>query len=311
MIERVILRTSLSGKKLFSRGKVRDIWEIPKVPGYDATDLLLMVTTDRISAFDVVMKQGAPDLGKIRNQISLYWFKHFKERFPNHIFSADQKVCTSVVNRWDKAKNDLNGRSLLMRKAKVLPVECVVRGYLAGSGWKDYQEKDRMICGIKLPSGLKESEELSKPIFTPATKNSKGHDENITFDKMVEIVGGPTAEILRDTSLKIYEKAKTLARICGIIIADTKFEFGAYNGKIILIDELLTPDSSRFWDPASYQPGKSQPSFDKQPLRDWLKESGWDKTPPPPRLSQEVIEGMRKRYVIAYERLIGKLWTAS
>jgi len=307
MMDRVILRTLL-GKKFFSRGKVRDTWSIPEVPGYDATDLLLMITTDRISAYDVVMKQGVPDLGKLRNQISLYWFEYFKEKFPNHIFSGNQSVCLSVVNKWIQKMNDLNGRCVLVRKAKVFPVECVVRGYLAGSAWKNYQETGK-VCGIKLPAGLRESEELANPIFTPATKANSGHDENISFDKMVKIVGGETTEILRDMSLKIYSSARRLAMICGIIIADTKFEFGICDGKIMIVDELLTPDSSRFWPKEGYKPGQSQPSLDKQPLRDWLKNSGWNKQPPPPRLPEEVINGMRRRHIAAYEMLIGKFWT--
>jgi phosphoribosylaminoimidazole-succinocarboxamide synthase len=306
-MERVILETKIPGKKLFARGKVRDTWVIPAWPRTDGEKLLLMITTDRISAFDVVMSRGVPDLGKIRNQISLFWFERLKDICPNHIFSTDQQLCAATIKERDREKNDLIGRSVLVYPARVILVECVVRGYLAGSAWESYQ-KDEPISGIKLPPGLKEAEELPQPIFTPSTKAKTGHDQNIDFDTMVKMVGGGMTEKLRSLSLQIYQEAVQWARICGIIIADTKFEFGIRNGQIIVVDELLTPDSSRFWDLAEYKPSRPQPSFDKQPLRDWLKASGWNKQPPPPPLSDEVIVGMKGRYVEAYERLVGKIW---
>lgn len=306
-MERVILETEIPGKELFARGKVRDTWVIPAGPGTDGEKLLLMITTDRISAFDVVMSRGVPDLGKIRNQISLFWFERLKDICPNHIFSTDQQLCAATIKEKDREKNDLMGRSVLVYPAQVILVECVVRGYLAGSAWESYQ-KDEPISGIKLPPGLKEAEELPQPIFTPTTKAKAGHDQNIGFDTMVKMVGVGMAVKLRSLSLQIYQEAVQWARICGIIIADTKFEFGIHNGKIIVVDELLTPDSSRFWDLAGYKPGRPQPSFDKQPLRDWLKATGWNKQPPPPSLSDEVIVGMKGRYVEAYERLVGKIW---
>lgn len=304
---KVLLKTEIPDKKLFApRGKVRDTWEIPGWPRTNGEKLLLMITTDRISAFDSVVG-GVPELGKIRNQISLFWFDRLKSACPNHLFSSNQQLCADTIKAKYREQNDLMGRCALVYLAKVFPVECVVRGYLAGSAWESYQ-KDGTVCGIKLRSGLKEGEELSPPIFTPATKARTGHDENITFDEMVRLVGASTAEILRDFSLRLYIEAARWARICGIIIADTKFEFGLRNGQIIVVDELLTPDSSRFWDAAEYKPGRSQPSFDKQPLRDWLKASGWNRQPPAPALPDEVVTGMRERYVTAYEWLVGKTW---
>lgn len=304
---KTLLKTEIPKQKLYARGKVRDTWIIPARLGTKLEQLLLMITTDRISAFDVIMPQGVPDLGKIRNQISLFWFNRLKTICPNHIFSSDQQVCVENIEKKYQKLNDLIGRSVLVFWAKVIPIEWVVRGYLAGSAWESYKENGK-ICGIKLPPGLKEAEELPQPIFTPATKAKINHDENIDFDTMVKLVGGEVAEILRDKSLQLYTEANSWAKICGIIIADTKFEFGFYKNKLILIDELLTPDSSRFWDLATYKPGGPQPSFDKQPLRDWLKATGWNRNPPPPNLPDKVIRGMRERYIEAYERLVGKFW---
>jgi phosphoribosylaminoimidazole-succinocarboxamide synthase len=306
-VEKVLLETKIPGKELFARGKVRDTWKIPDWPRINGENLLLMITTDRISAFDVVMSRGVPDLGKIRNQISLFWFERLKHICPNHIFSTDQQLCAATVKEGDREKNDLIGRSVLIYPAKVIPVECVVRGFLAGSAWESYQ-KDKTVCGIKLPPGLKEAEELPQPIFTPATKARIGHDENVDFDTMVKMVGRETAEKLRHLSFQFYAEADQWARICGIIIADTKVEFGIRDDQIILVDELLTPDSSRLWDSSEYEPDRSQLSFDKQPLRDWLKTSGWDRESPPPQLPDEVMDGIRERYVEAYERLVGNVW---
>ena len=307
METRVLLETNIPDKTLSSRGKVRDTWEIPGWPRTNNEKLLLMITTDRISAFDVVMSRGVPELGKIRNQISLFWFGRLQSICPNHIFSADQTLCTATIKEKYRELNDPMGRSVLVYPAEVFPIECVVRGYLAGSAWESYQETGK-VCGIPLPPGLKEAEELPEPIFTPATKAETGHDENITFDTMVKMVGGEAAETLRELSLRLYIEAARWARICGIIIADTKFEFGLRNSEIIVVDELLTPDSSRFWDTIEHKPGGPQPSFDKQPLRDWLKASGWNRQPPAPPLPDEVIEGTRARYIEAFERLVGKIW---
>lgn len=307
METRIVLETNIPDKTLFSRGKVRDTWEIPGWPRTNNEKLLLMITTDRISAFDMVMSQGVPELGKIRNQISLFWFGRLRSICPNHIFSADQTLCAATIKEKYRELNDPMGRSVLVYPAEVFPVECVVRGYLSGSAWESYQATGK-VCGISLPPGLKEAEELPQPIFTPATKAETGHDENITFDTMVKMVGGEIAERLRELSLRFYTEANKWSKICGIIIADTKFEFGMCKDQIMMVDELLTPDSSRFWDSATYKPGGPQPSFDKQLLRDWLKASGWGKTPPPPPLPDEVIEGTHERYKEAYERLVGKIW---
>jgi phosphoribosylaminoimidazole-succinocarboxamide synthase len=305
--KKVILETDIPGKKLYRRGKVRDTYRIPGWPRTDNEELLLMITTDRSSAFDIVMSRGIPELGKIRNQISLFWFELLKDICPNHIFSADQQLCARTVKKQYREPNDLIGRSVLVYPAAVFPVECVVRGFLDGSAWESYKETGE-VCGIKLQPELKRAEELPQPIFTPATKARTGHDENITFDGMAELVGGGIAEKLRDLSLRLYIEADRWARTRGIIIADTKFEFGLRPGQIVIADELLTPDSSRFWEAVLHKPGRPQPSFDKQPLRDWLKDSGWDKKPPPPDLPDEVIDKMRERYATAYERLVGKTW---
>lgn len=305
-MKQAVLEVNLPAK-LFARGKVRDNFTIPNT-GKDGGEGLLMVTTDRISAFDVVMFQGVPELGKIRNQISLFWFGYLEDICPNHILSSDQSICVGRFKKSDIAKNDLMGRCVLVSPVDVIPVECVVRGYLTGSAWEAYQ-KDEPICGVELPRGYKESEMLPFPIFTPTTKAKIGHDEPITFWDLVGLLGKKDAYKLRDKSLTLYGAAVKYARRNGIIIADTKFEFGIDGkGKIILIDEALTPDSSRFWDNNIYKPGGSQPSFDKQPLRDWLETSGWNKESPPPELPDEVIEGIKNRYKKAYEFLTGKYW---
>ena len=276
------------------RGKVRDI--------YDLGDSLLIVATDRISAFDVVMPTGIPDKGKVLTGLTLYWFEVLGDMVPHHLL-------TSRVADYPEACREyaglLAGRSMLVRKAEVLPVECVVRGYLAGGGWREYRETGA-VCGVRLPAGLEEAERLPAPAFTPTTKAESGHDLPLTFDEVREMVGGETAELIRSRSLALYEKAAGMALQRGIIIADTKFEWGRAGDEVILVDEVLTPDSSRFWPADAYRPGRSQPSFDKQYLRDWLETSGWNKEPPAPELPEEVVEQTRRRYVEAYERLTGR-----
>ncbi|REJ65082.1 MAG: phosphoribosylaminoimidazolesuccinocarboxamide synthase [Planctomycetota bacterium] len=286
----VVLETSLSPYPV-RRGKVRDI--------YDLGDQLLLVSTDRISAFDWVLPTGIPDKGRILTQQSAFWFDWLKE--PNHLLTADVDAMDLPAS---VDRGPLTGRSMLVRKTQVVPIECVVRGYLSGSGWREYQDS-LSVCGVPLPSGLVESDRLAEPIFTPATKAEAGHDENISFERMVEIVGGEVAEELRHRSLAIYLRGAELARQKGVIIADTKFEFGMIDEELILIDEVLTPDSSRFWPAADYAPGSGQPSFDKQFVRDWLIESGWDRNSPPPALPAEVVAKTREKYVEAYERVTG------
>jgi phosphoribosylaminoimidazole-succinocarboxamide synthase len=274
------------------RGKVRDV--------YDLGDRLLLIATDRISAFDWVLPSGIPDKGRVLTQISAFWFEKLGE--PHHLISGDinDAPLPDGVDR-----KSLAGRSMLVRKTSVVPIECVVRGYLSGSGWKEYRERGT-VCGIRLPSGLRESDRLPEPIFTPATKAESGHDENISFEQMVDAVGQETADELRRRSLGVYQRGAEWARTKGLIIADTKFEWGRTNDGIILIDEVLTPDSSRFWPADLYEPGHGQPSFDKQFVRDWLEQSGWDKNSPPPQLPQEVIDRTRAKYVEAFELLTGK-----
>ena len=289
-----IPKTQFDDLSLVRQGKVRDI--------FDTGDFLLMVTTDRLSAFDVVLPDIIPDKGKVLNQISVFWFKQMETIVKNHII-------TTNVNEYPedfKPHSDaLDKRSMLVKKAEPLPVECIVRGYITGSGWSSYQ-KEGHVCGIKLPEGLKESEKLAEPLFTPSSKAEIGdHDINISFDEAVKLVGSDTALKLKDLSLEIYKKGAEYALTKGIIIADTKFEFGMLDGEIILIDEILTPDSSRFWPLKEYEPGKSQNSFDKQYVRDWLIESGWDKNPPGPKLPQEVIDTVSKTYKEIYTRLTG------
>ncbi len=291
----VISQTDFKSLVLKGRGKVRDI--------YDLGDRLLIVATDRISAFDVVMPNPIPDKGRILTQLSKFWFDLTREIIPNHVISTEMKDFPPECDRY---RDDLNHRSMLVLKADPLPVECVVRGYLAGSGWEEYR-KTGEICGISLPRGLLESSKLEKPIFTPATKAEHGlHDENITFEKMEKIVGKDLAQRLKAVTVAIYQKARDFAERKGILIADTKMEFGMKDGQLILIDELLTPDSSRFWPKEGYTPGGSQRSFDKQYLRDYLLSIKWDKTPPAPELPEEVIQKTREKYLEAYERLVGK-----
>jgi phosphoribosylaminoimidazole-succinocarboxamide synthase len=279
------------------RGKVRDV--------YDLGDKLLLVATDRISAFDWVMASGIPDKGRILTQLSKFWFDRLN--VPNHLISTD---VDSIDLPFGSRPAELAGRSTLVKKCRVAPVECVVRGYLEGSGWKEYQ-KSRSVCGIPLPEGLVQCAKLPEPIFTPATKAEHGHDENISFEQMAEIVGQSAAEELRRLSMDVYTRAAEHALARGIIIADTKFEWGSLaapedSNNWILIDEVLTPDSSRFWPADQYQPGRAQPSFDKQFLREWLETTDWDKNSPPPPLPETVIQGTRAKYLEAYERLTGK-----
>ncbi len=288
----VVLQTDLPGLPL-RRGKVRDV--------YDLGDRLLLVGTDRISAFDWVLPTGIPDKGRILTQISAFWFDFLG--VPHHLITTDvdQMDLPPGVNR-----QMLAGRTSLVHKTKVVPIECVVRGYLAGSGWKEYRTSGT-VCGIRLRSGLVESARLDEPIFTPATKAQSGHDENISMDRMIAEVGRAVAEELRDRSLEIFQRGATYAAQQGILIADTKFEWGWHDGQLILIDEVLTPDSSRFWPADQYQPGRAQPSFDKQFVRDWLETTGWDKNSPPPPLPDDVVQNTRRKYLEAFQRLTGRV----
>ncbi|MGA3162917.1 MAG: phosphoribosylaminoimidazolesuccinocarboxamide synthase [Verrucomicrobiota bacterium] len=289
-----VLQLDLPGVKKLKSGKVREV--------FDLGDALLFVATDRLSAFDVIMPNGIPRKGEVLTQISYFWFAQTESFQPNHLISrANEPPPKNLQPFADK----LARRSMIVKKCEPLAIECVVRGYLAGSGWKEYQ-KSRTVCGIKLPPGLKESSELPEPIFTPATKAETGHDENISFAEAAKIVGADIAEKARAASLKIYNFARDYARRRGIIIADTKFEFGLDNGKLILIDEVLTPDSSRFWPADQYQPGRGQPSFDKQFVRDYLETLDWDKTPPGPKLPDDVVAKTTAKYLEAYEKLTGE-----
>jgi phosphoribosylaminoimidazole-succinocarboxamide synthase len=289
-----VTRTDLPDIPLFRRGKVRDVYDL----GQD----LLIVATDRISAFDVIMPNGIPDKGKILTQMSLFWFDFTRDIVDNHIVSASvEDYPPPLGNHADL----LEGRSMLVRKTEPYPVECVARGYLAGTGWKDYLETGG-ICGIPLPEGLEQAERLPETIFTPATKADTGHDENISFEQAAEVVGFETLTRLKELTITIYEKARAYAQQRGIIISDTKFEFGATSNGIILIDEILTPDSSRFWPASTYQAGRSPVSFDKQFVRDYLESLDWDKTPPAPALPDEIVEKTREKYVEAYELLTGR-----
>ncbi|MDA8214642.1 MAG: phosphoribosylaminoimidazolesuccinocarboxamide synthase, partial [Nitrospiraceae bacterium] len=280
----IVMETNFSDIKFLRRGKVRDVYEID--------DYLLIVATDRISAFDVVLPNGIPDKGKVLTQISIYWFNQMKDIIENHIVATEVKDYPQILHKY---KDVLEGRSMLVKKAKPMPVECIVRGYLSGSGWKEYKEKGT-VCGIKLPEGLVESSRLDEPIFTPSTKAEEGHDINISFDEMKKIVGDELGEKLKDASLKVYKKGRELAEKKGIIIADTKMEFGIYENKLILIDELLTPDSSRFWSIKDYQPGKGQDSFDKQIVRDYLLTLDWNQTYPGPTLPDDIVQKTAARY---------------
>ena len=289
-----VLQFDLPGIRKIKSGKVREI--------FDLGDRLLFVATDRISAFDCIMPNGIPRKGEVLTQISYFWFAQTESFQPNHLLSRPNQPLPANLQPFADL---LSQRSMIVRKAKPLAIECVVRGYLAGSGWKEYRER-QTVCGIKLPAGLKESSELPQPIFTPATKAETGHDENISFEQAAGIVGAEIAEKVRAASLKIYNFARDYARKRGIIIADTKFEFGELEGKLLLIDEVLTPDSSRFWPADQYQPGKGQPSFDKQFVRDYLETLDWDKSPPAPALPAEVVKRTESKYLEAYERLTGK-----
>ena len=292
-----LLKLELPGVKKLKSGKVREV--------FDLGDCLLFVATDRISAFDCIMPNGIPRKGEVLTQISNFWFDQTKTFQANHLLGRDALDTPALANLPAALKTQLARRSMLVKKAAPLAIECVVRGYLAGSGWKEYQ-KSRTVCGIKLPDGLQESSELPQPIFTPATKAETGHDENISYEEAAKITGAEIAEQARAASLKIYEFARAYARRRGIIIADTKFEFGMFEGKLVLIDEVLTPDSSRFWPADQYQPGKGQPSFDKQFVRDYLDTPAWDKNPPAPALPPDVVAKTSEKYLEAYERLTGK-----
>ena len=290
----VLLETSIPYLKLHNKGKVREIFEI------DGN--LLLVATDRISAFDVILPNGIPHKGKVLTQMSEFWFELIGELTENHLITTSIDEIDKIT---EEDRDLLRGRSMLVKKVDVIPVECIVRGYLAGSGWKEYKEHGT-VCKINLPDNLKESDKLPEPIFTPSTKAESGHDENISFEEAVKITGKELAEEIRQKSIAIYKKASEYALTKGIIISDTKFEWGKYGDKVILIDEVLTPDSSRFWPMESYSPGKPQPSFDKQFVRDYLESCGWDKNPPPPLLPEDIIRTTSKKYLEAYTKLTGK-----
>ncbi|OGX18671.1 MAG: phosphoribosylaminoimidazolesuccinocarboxamide synthase [Omnitrophica WOR_2 bacterium RBG_13_44_8b] len=294
MSEEVLLTTDFSGLKFFKRGKVRDV--------YDLGDKLLIVSTDRISCFDVVLSCGIPYKGEVLNKLSVFWFDFTKRIIPNHSITADINKYPPDLKKYSK---EISGRSMLVQKTSPLPVECVVRGYLSGSGWKEYKEK-QSVCGIKLPPGLLESSRLPEVIFTPSTKADVGHDMNVDQEYIANIVGKKTADELRKMSIEIYKQASRYAETKGIIIADTKFEFGMHKDKIILIDEALTPDSSRFWPKDQYKAGGPQASFDKQFARDYLESLAWDKKPPAPKLPEEIIEKTSRKYLEAYKRLAGE-----
>ncbi|MEG9436267.1 phosphoribosylaminoimidazolesuccinocarboxamide synthase [Edaphobacter sp. HDX4] len=291
-----LLETSLGSLALTARGKVRDIYSLSE-------DELLFVATDRISAFDHVLGSGIPDKGRILTQLSLFWFDFLKDVVKNHVLTADVAQFPSMLAPYT---DQLEGRSMLVRRATMFPVECVVRAYLSGSGWKDYQATGA-VCGIALPSGLRESDRLPEPIFTPAAKiNTGGHDENISFEDVVAAVGAENANALRKLTLDIFEKASAHAESRGLILADTKFEFGVVDGEIILADEVLTPDSSRYWPAESYSPGGAQPSFDKQYVRDYLESIRWNKQDPAPSLPEEIIEKTRAKYLEAFRLITGR-----
>jgi phosphoribosylaminoimidazole-succinocarboxamide synthase len=289
----IVVETNLP-EKILSKGKVRDIYELQN-------DLLL-VATDRISAFDVVLPDPIPSKGVCLTQLSKFWFEYTKNIIPNHVISTDIEDFPEALQKF---RTQLEYRSMLVKKTTVLPYECIVRGYISGSAWSSYKN-DGTVCGIKLPNGLQESEQFPEPLFTPSTKVKAGHDLNISFEEMKEHAGDKVANTLKEYSLNIYETAATYARKKGIIIADTKFEFGMYNNEIIWIDEALTPDSSRFWPAKHYSPGRAQPSFDKQFVRDYLNSTGWDHTSAPPHLPKEIVNETSKKYQEAYEKITGK-----
>jgi phosphoribosylaminoimidazole-succinocarboxamide synthase len=294
MQNRVLLQTNFPELTLHARGKVRDL--------YSLNGHLLFVATDRISAFDYVLATGIPEKGRVLTQLSLFWFDFLKDTVKNHLVTARVEDYPAPLKRY---VDDLRGRSMLVTKAQMIDIECVARGYLSGSGWKEYQQSGA-VCGIKLPSGLKESDKLPEPIFTPATKALTGHDENISFEEMAKRTGKELAEKLRDLTLTIYQKAANYAAGRGIIIADTKFEFGQTEQGIILADEVLTPDSSRFWPADKYQPGKAQESYDKQYVRDYLEAIKWNKQPPAPALPDEVAQKTSQKYIQAYKVVAGR-----
>lgn len=294
MMSSPLLQIDLPGIPKVKSGKVREI--------FDLGESLLMVATDRISAFDCVMPNGIPRKGEVLTQISFFWFEEFRSLIANHLLAG---AADPLPSRLQPFAATLARRSMIVKKARPLAIECVVRGYLAGSGWQEYR-KTQSVCGIKLPLGLTESSELPDPIFTPATKAESGHDINISFAEATKIVGAEIAERARNASLRIYDQARNYARERGILIADTKFEFGLFENELILIDEVLTPDSSRFWPADQYQPGRSQPSFDKQFVRDYLESLAWNKTPPAPRLPDDVVARTQEKYLEAYHRLTGK-----
>jgi phosphoribosylaminoimidazole-succinocarboxamide synthase len=289
-----LLHTHLPGFDLWRRGKVRDV--------YDLGDRLLIVTTDRLSAFDVVLPTGIPGKGAVLNQLSLFWFQRLADIIPNHVITADVAEYGSELA---PHRAMLEGRSMMVTKTEPLPVECVVRGYLAGSGWKDYKATGA-VCGIPLPPGLAESARLEPALFTPSTKAEVGHDENIAFAEVEKQLGASQAAAVRDTSLALYQRARAHAESCGILLADTKFEFGVRDGRLLWIDEALTPDSSRFWPQDGYQPGRGQPSFDKQYVRDYLETLPWNKQPPGPALPDDVVRRTSEKYLEAYARLTGR-----
>ncbi len=294
LLDTVLVTTNFPDLKLHASGKVRDVYSV------DA-DHLLFVATDRISAFDYILATGIPNKGRVLTQISLFWFEFLRDIIPNHVATADVNQYPEALRKY---ADQLRGRSMLVKRAEMFPVECVARGYLSGSGWKEYQATGS-VCGIKLPAGLRESEQLPEPIFTPATKAQSGHDENISFERTVGILGQETSETLRDLTLTIYKKAADYAKKRGIILADTKFEFGVTAAGITLADEVLTPDSSRFWPTDGYAPGKVQNSYDKQYVRDYLESIKWNKQPPAPSLPAEVAQKTSEKYVDAYRRLTG------
>ena len=294
MADTPLLTLDLPGIRKLKSGKVREV--------FDLGDRLLFVATDRISAFDCIMPNGIPRKGQVLTQISHFWFDRTEIWLPNHRLARPGDALPPALK---PHAAQLAGRSMIVRKAQPLAIECVVRGYLAGSGWKEYKSSGT-VCGVRLPSGLVESSELPEPIFTPATKAETGHDENISFGRAAEIVGPAIAEQVRDLSLRLYRFARDFARQRGIIIADTKFEFGIHEGQLLLIDEVLTPDSSRFWPADKYAPGRGQPSFDKQFVRDYLETLDWDKTPPAPALPPEIVARTQAKYLEAYERLTGE-----
>jgi phosphoribosylaminoimidazole-succinocarboxamide synthase len=295
LLDTVLLHTEFPDLQLHASGKVRDVYRLD-------SDRLLFVATDRISAFDYILATGIPHKGQVLTQISLFWFDFLKDVVPNHLITADVSQYPGELRKYD---DQLRGRSMIVMSADMVPVECVVRGYISGSAWKEYKASGK-VCGIELPKGLQESDQLPEPIFTPATKATTGHDENISFDQMVKLVGAPLSEQLRDLTLKVYKKAADYARQRGIIIADTKFEFGRTPKGVTLADEVLTPDSSRFWPADRYQPGKAQDSYDKQYVRDYLEEIRWNKQPPAPALPVEVARKTSEKYLEAYQELTGR-----